>query len=914
MNKTGHIAFAIGELRVEGIKEPLGIDVDKPRFSWRLHSQARGAIHAAFRLRVASAQAALESSAADVWDSGIVRGRHLQLDYGGPSLSGARRYWWSVEAWDADGRAVVSPPSFFDTGLYAGDWRAAWIWHDAGIRTNDFAYFRKDIRVRGPVAYAKLFVSAHHAVRAYVGGCRIGGWGSPAPTDPAKRKYYLAYDVTSLLKAGAATIAAVAHYLGGSGQNYVNGKPGFRLQLTARYEDGVSETWSTDDSWETLVDIPHAIGTPYQQNRRLSAIEDYDARKHHPAWMQPGYRPEASRLAAPAEIGADVWPMVWQTIPEGAVEELIAPAHVPETDGGDTAVNRPEAPAAPFAVRQVFDAGKIVSGWPRIVLQGARGTTVRMRYAEALDENGAVLHRVCNEQSEYYYDQYTMRGDGTERWEPDFSYKAFRYVEVTGYPERLVPGTNIWIVSAHTDLAHKGRFHCADERLNRLYEASVQTQKNNALGQLADCPHREQAQYLADADLQSELLLYNFDARHLLEKTLSDFADAQYADGTFPFVAPSNAEHPDFDLRIPEWDLHFCTLLRHVYETVGDERLLARHYGAAKRVTDYYLGIVDPGAGLAPLDRGWHISDWPYPTVDQEAAFLAVQNMKLYRAACIVADTAGILGLPEERSAYAHRAERLKRAIVAKLYDPERKSFRSGLGSGQSHQGVNGLALLYGLVPEEDRASLLRRVADADWEARTVLSLPLLRALFEQGAPEAAYALIAREDYPGWGYMIKHGATTLWEGWDDIESHCHAWNGYPARLLQEYIAGIRIAAPGFDEVRIEPYMPAGLAYAEAAVSTVRGTVVARWERMPGAAADGYEMKISLPAAMRGMVVLPIASGAAPQVRESGSPLWQDGRFAGGIPGVSSCDRVPGGWAIEVASGDYHFTIEGEGSR
>ncbi|CAI6087645.1 alpha-L-rhamnosidase [Cohnella sp. JJ-181] len=902
MNKTGHIEFTIGELRVEGIKEPLGIDVDKPRFSWRLHSSARGAIHAAFRLRVASEPSTLASNAADVWDSGLVQGRHLQLDYGGPRLSGSRRYWWYVEAWDADGRAAVSQPSFFDTGLYAGDWRAAWIWHDAGIRTNDFAYFRKDIRVRGPVAYAKLFVSAHHAVRAYVGGRRIGGWGSPAPTDPAKRKYYLAYDVTSLLQAGATTIAAVAHYLGGSGQNYVNGKPGFRLQLEVCYEDGARETWSTDDSWETLIDVPYAVSSPYQQNRRLSAIEDYDARKHDPAWLQPGYRPEASRRAAPAETAPDEWPMVWQTIPEGAVEELIAPAHVPE------------APDAPFAARQVFDAGKIVSGWPRIVLRGIRGTTVRMRYAETLDEKGAVVHRVSNEQSEFYYDQYTMRGDETERWEPDFSYKAFRYVEVTGYPERLVPGTNIWIVSAHTDMAFEGRFHCSDGLLNRLYEASVQTQKNNALGQLADCPHREQAQYLADADLQSELLLYNFDARHLLEKTLSDFADAQCADGTFPFVAPSNAEHPDFDLRIPEWDLHFCTLLRHVYESVGDERLLACHYVAAKRVTDYYLGIVDPDVGLAPLDRGWHISDWPYPTVDQEVSFLTVQNMKLYRAACIVADAAGTLGLPEERRVYARRAERLKRAIVAKLYDPERKSFRSGLGSGQSHQGVNGLAILYGLVPEEDRASLLRRVADADWEARTVLSLPLLRALFELGAPEAAYALIAREEYPGWGHMIKQGATTLWEGWDDIESHCHAWNGYPARLLQAYIVGIRSAAPGFEEARIEPYMPTGLSYAEAAVTTVRGTVVARWERTHDAEADGYEMKISLPGAMRGRVVLPIAPCAAPQVSESGLPLWLDGRFAGGIPGVSGCDRVPGGLAVDVASGDYHFTIKGGGSR
>src|SRR5690606_38402564 len=108
------------------------------------------------------------------------------------------------------------------------------------------------------------------------------------------------------------------------------------------------------------------------------------------------------------------------------------------------------------------------------------------------------------------------------------------------YPEPIVPGVHLWVISAHTELGQQGRFRCSSELLNKMAEACLQTQKNNVLGQTVDCPHREQGQYLADSDLQAETLAYNFESRHVLEKVLSDFAAGQKEDGTFPFVYPTN--------------------------------------------------------------------------------------------------------------------------------------------------------------------------------------------------------------------------------------------------------------------------------------------------------------------------------------------------------------------------------------
>ena len=85
------------------------------------------------------------------------------------------------------------------------------------------------------------------------------------------------------------------------------------------------------------------------------------------------------------------------------------------------------------------------------------------------------------------------------------------------------------------------------------------------------------------------------------------------------------------------------------------------------------------------------------------------------------------------------------------------------------------------------------------------LVAPALRLLFEEGLQDQAYHLLSKPDDPGWGYMIAQGAETMWEGWDDIESHCHAWNGYPARLRGSMSAGFRAELPGSRRHKFAPF-------------------------------------------------------------------------------------------------------------
>jgi len=813
----------IHSLRVNDVREPIGIDPDQIVFSWIIDGKAHATHSQVF---VATGEAKLSADSADVWMSETISGMH-HIPYKGSELAGLTEYWWRVAVKTEDGGEYYSEAERFETGPGASDWIAEWIWSSQEDCVNDFAFFRKEFQFQKTVSKARLYFSAHNTAQIYMNAQRISGFVSPAPTNPEKRKYYLAYNVTDLLnRTPSVCISATALYLGGNGQNYVNGLPGFRLQLELWYTDGSRQTVGTDSSWSTLRESPYELSAPYQQLRRISPMERFDARKLPTDWQLPGGDSPLWTLASKALIAQNEWPMKRQYIPEGAVDRLITPTDV--TPPGETS-------------RQVFDAGSIVSGWVRCRIQGIRGTTVRVRYSEDLDEQGYVKHNVCNEPSSTYYDEYMMRGDDEEVWEANHSYKAFRYIEITGYPEALVPGQNIWVVYAHTDIPQTGSFNSSSALLNQLYEASVQTQKNNTLGQIVDCPHREQAQYLADSDLQAELLFYNFDARHAIEKVLSDFTDGQLQDGTFPFVFPSNYKEPEFHIQIPEWDLHYCSLMWKLYYMYGDIGILARCYETAKRMVDYYLGIIDPAVGLVPTDKGWHISDWPYPTVEHEGEYLTVQNIKLFAAVTILVQSAQLLGRQNEGKGYLKKADALKENILKHLYDLKYRRFRSSIGSSQAHQGVNALALYNGLVPEQDRASILEFISTKEWESKTVLSLPLLRALFENGKQEEAFRLIHKGDYPGWGYMMMQGSKTMWEGWDDIESHSHAWNGYPARLLQEFIAGIQPSAPGFAKVRIQPFMPAELDYAEASVCTVRGQIRVRWERQGDGSVGVYTL-------------------------------------------------------------------------
>ncbi|MFQ9800564.1 MAG: family 78 glycoside hydrolase catalytic domain [Clostridia bacterium] len=585
-----------------------------------------------------------------------------------------------------------------------GGWSAKWIWTHAAFGMNEFAYFRKAIVITRQVCRAVLLATAHNHYKAMINGVRVSGEVTPAPSNPVKNKLYNEYDITRHIQHGENVLSAMVCYLGGSGQNYVDGVPGLLMQLELTYSDGSVQRIGTDGTWRCLLDTPYQNHTEFSHRRRIGPMEIFDARKEPDGWQYPGFSDKNWPFAVPAAAETNAWLLTPQRIQEGAVERLLTPQLC------DAAEN----------VR-VYDAGKIISGWPVLSLKGAKaGQRFTLRYSEDLDKHGRVKHNVCNDTSEFYCDCYIASGRLREEWSPNFCYKAFRYCEIESdmaLPEEY----GLLLAEAHTGIRQVGYFVCGDPLLNALFSACIQTQKNNALGQLVDCPHREQAQYLADADLQAESLLYHFDVVSMVEKVLTDFTDGQHADGSFPFVYPSNFEHPNFSLKIPEWDLHFILLLWKLFYYTGNSELLETYYAPAENTLRRQLNCIDT-SGLVRKTEDWHISDWPYPEIEQSGEYYTVHNCLVYRSTFLMACIAEYCGRKKDAQWFSDQAEALRLAIMKNLYDPVRRRFRDSSGSANFSQAVSVAALSYGVVPRKEQPALLRQIAAEGHHTSTLLS------------------------------------------------------------------------------------------------------------------------------------------------------------------------------------------------
>ena len=109
----------------------------------------------------------------------------------------------------------------------------------------------------------------------------------------------------------------------------------------------------------------------------------------------------------------------------------------------------------------------------------------------------------------------------------------------------------------------------------------------------------------------------------------------------------------------------------------------------------------------------------------------------------------------------------------------------------------------------------------------------MLNVLTDLGRPDVAYTIVNQKDFPGWGYMLENGATTLWEHWafsDNTYSHNHPMFGSVSEWFCKAVAGIAVAddAVGADKILLRPNPVVNLTWAEGEYHSVRGIVASKW--------------------------------------------------------------------------------------
>jgi len=908
-NGPGDDGLRPENLRCEYRIDPLGIDSPNPRLSWTLHSDSRGQHQTAYRILVASGAAALARDEGDLWDSGRVdSNRSLQIAFQGEPLACGQACLWKVRVWDAHGKASPwSASARWEMGLLeAKDWTGRWIndgrpnpEKDEDFYRDDPApLFRKPFPLAKDVVRARLFISGLGYYEASLNGERVGdrvldpGW-----TAYDRRVYYSAYDVTGLLRNGENVLGVTL----GNGwynplplrmwgrlnlrEHLACGRPRFIAQLEVELADGARVSIASDETWKIA-------GGPVLRNN-IYLGEVHDARREIAGWDRPGFDDAAWRPAAPAAepIG------ILQAQPQPPVEVAAEVQAV--------AVIEPEPGVF------IFDMGENFAGWVRLDLSLPAGTRVALRYGELLDEDGSLnpLTSACGQikgggRSEgaepggaswppptaWQGDVYVARGGGRETWTPRFTFHAFRYVEVSGLPGK--PGLDaVTGLRLNAAVEEAGSFACSDEMLNAIQRMCRRTFLSNLFSVQSDCPHRERFGYGGDIVATCDALMLNFDMAAFYAKAVRDWGDAALDDGMLTDTAPFvGIQYCGIG-----WAMVHPLLLNKLHQYYGDGRLIAEQYETSRRWLDLVAAqnpehIVGTGLsdheGLAPSPPG--------PMVTPLFA----------ESARLVARLAGILGRDDDEQKYTRLAESIRQAYVAKYLDAGTGRFEPGTQASQA------LALYLGMAPTDERRAAIDILLEDIRERGAHLSTGILGTKFmldvlsREGCAETAYRVVTQKTFPGWGFMLEKGATTLWEHWafsDNTFSHNHPMFGSVSEWFYGWLGGIQPHpdAVGFDCIVIRPQIIAGIDWVDASHRCARGLIVSRWRKSGGT----ITMDVAIPPNTRATIHVP--AQRLEDVLETG-PAGGEGVSAAEAEGVRSTRMAAHAAIFEVEPGVYRF--------
>ena len=887
----------ISNLTCEYRINPLGIDVLQPRLSWQIQSDQRGTRQTAYQILAAPTEAGLDIGSGLLWDSGKIESdQSIHVPYRGSMLVSGQRVYWKVRVWDEAGKGFESASAWWEIGLLERtDWKAQWIgapfW--GGPRTSSPAlYLRKEFGLPKPFVSARLYATAIGLYECHVNSVRVGdAILTPGWTDYFKRIQYQVYDVTELLRSGANAFGAIlgdgwgVGHIAWLGRRHYAEHPQLLAQIVVTYVDGSQEFIGTDKNWR-------ATQGPILEADMLMG-ESYDARRELIDWSKPGYE-DASWW--PVEILADQGAALVAT--NGPVvqrQETLRPVSIHKIPASQP--------------RWVFDLGQNMVGWVRLAVRGEEGTTITIRYAEALNPNGTLY--TANLRTARSTDHYTLRGGEEEIWEPRFTFHGFRYVELAGFPDHPTKNTLTGIV-IHSEMPQIGVFECSDPLINQLQHNIVWSQKGNFIDIPTDCPQRdERLGWTGDAQAFIRTAVFNRGVAGFFTKWARDLEDAQSPEGPYPLVAPNL---PTWTIGVdggPAWADAGVICPWTIYQCYGDIRLLEERYASMQRFVDFLSQTSQAGLRCYPDYPGqrghgdWLAldgSDGREGGTSKEligTAFFAYSSGLLARIALI-------LDRSEDALRYEALFKEAREAFIKRFVHAD-----GTIEGGTQTSYV--LALEFDLLPNELRplaaAELVQNIQDREDHLSTgFVGTPYINwVLSKMDYLDVAYALLKQTTWPSWLYSVTQGGTTIWERWDGwtqekgfqdpkMNSFNHYAYGAIGAWMYAVIGGIDLdpEQPGYKHIVMHPCPGGGLTYATAQLDSMYGTIRSAWTQEKGR----FNWDIIVPANTTATIYIPAKDVSL--VMEDEQPLEN-------VSGITYL-RIDNGYAVlNLVPGSYSFS-------
>lgn len=850
-------------IRTEYLKNPLGIDIDNPRIMWNCDS---GIFQTAYRILT------------DDWDSGKVKSSSMKCRLPVKAEDG-KRVNFRIMLWDEDdNEGEWSDTSFFEYGIK--NWSAKWITGsytpDSSIADKkakigksfflqgvDFLMnmnkpenltrypvdcFKKVFSVEKEIKKARLYITACGIYEAKINGIRAGDFClAPGITDYTKRVQYQAYDVTDSVKNGDNEITvslADGWYRGSVGAWGLKQEYGFETKLLAQleieYADGTQKTVATDKEWLWSNDGP----IRFADNKDGEIVN---------ANMYPTYSHKAK------ETSHNVIPSSSNNVPVTEHEHLNA--KIIKTPSGKT----------------LLDFGQNFAGYIEFKINAKKGQKIHLRFGELLDKEGEFTQKniqlsTKRVTSPLQQIEYICR-DGENHYKTTFAIFGYQYVLVETDAE--FTADDFTGIAVYSDMEQTGFFESSNELLNKFVNAAVWSTKSNSTDLPTDCPTRERHGWTGDAQIFFPSASYLFDYSSFAKKYLNDIYDWQKKDGKLPQIAPEGGT--DFFMVMMNGSVGWAdagVLIPYYFcKKYNDVDILKEYYRRMKKYAEFMISRIGKNAVLSKphkvkgkdrrfvVNKGQAYGEWAepadvYPNNWTNVVLPETEVATAYTSYVLglMSEIANMLGYFTDAARFCDISKKCKKAYQSLVRTKD-----YSLDTDRQARLVRPLA--FDLLDEEQteyaKKRLIKALESYGYRLGTgFLSTPLILDVLEKYDLNSAYKLLENEQMPGWLYMAKMGATTIWESWEGTEAQGgiaslnHYSKGAVCNWLFSSMCGINIS--GENHFVISPKPGGHFEFAKAEYKSVFGTVKSGWKKEKGK----YIYEVEIPANCTADVILP----------------------------------------------------------
>ena len=828
--------FYLAELKCENLIDPLGIDNVTPHFSWKLKGDGWKGGQTYYEIQVASDSILLVQDKADLWNTRKLKSKtSVMVPYRGKTLTSRSLCYWRVRVWDAKKQASSwSPVARFGVGILdQSQMKGEYI--GASVEGGKICapILRKKVKLtQGETSFLHVNTLGYHEI--YINGRKVGeDVLTPAVSHLSKRSLIVTYDITPYLREGENDLLI---WLGQGWYKTTTFGAAYEGPLVKAELDVLR-----NGKWEV---VTKTDGLWYGCESGYSDTGTWRA-------LQFGGERVDGRIL-PRDLSTQALDkMKWTPVVKVNVPDHIASPQMCE-------INKIHQILQAVSVKKLgeslwlVDMGKVQTGWFEMQMPILpAGHEVIMEYSDNLTKDGEF-----DKQGES--DIYISGGKQGEYFRNKFNHHAFRYVRVSNLPQKPEIGA-MKSLQIYGDYKQTATFECSDADLNAIHQMIQYTMKCLTFsGYMVDCPHLERAGYGGDGNSSTMSLQTMYDVAPTFENWVQTWGDSMREGGSLPHVGPN----PGAGGGGPYWCGFFVQAPWRTYVNYSDPRLIEKYYSQMKEWFKYVDKYTVDGLLKRWPDtkyRDWYLGDWLAPMgVDagNQASVDLVSNCFISECLSTMYKTAITLGKREEAEEFAMRREKLNKLIHQTFYREDEGIYSTGSQLDMCYP------MLVGVVPDSLYNKVKENVVAMTEEkykghiAVGLVGVPILTEWAVRNKQvDFFYQMMKKRDYPGYLYMIDHGATATWEYWSGERSRVHnCYNGIGTWFYQA-VGGIRLdeAKPGYRHFYVDPQIPNGVTWAKVTKESPYGTIVVNWKLKDD---NQLNLQLTVPAGTTATVCIP----------------------------------------------------------